>query len=84
MPFPRRDPPSNVSAESMQPQPPAPTQQDTLYQHRQARYLELGFSEASAAALAGAGDGRFPLWPGRAQALLENGATHEQVVQILG
>lgn len=55
---------------------------DDMYDHRHKLYLAMGFSEASAAALAGVLDGSFPLWPGKVARALKAGATHEQAMAV--
>ncbi len=57
---------------------------DDMHDHRLRLYVEMGFSEASAAVLADVRDGVFPLWPGKVQKALKAGCTHEQALAVFG
>ena len=71
-------------AEKTPPEPPpvvAPPV-DEMHGHRVHRYMAMGFSEASAEALAAVKDGPIPLWPGKVEKALNHGASYEQAFAI--
>lgn len=55
---------------------------DDMHVHREKLYLGMGFSEASAAALAAVREGVVPLHPGKVLKTLRAGASHEQAERI--
>jgi hypothetical protein len=79
------EPPTNMNAHTREADTVELLPFNPLYSHRFERYLEMGFSEASAAQLASVeNDIGFPLWHGHVAKALAQGCTHEMALEIYG